>query len=44
VSDWQARTGAAVTGRTTPCGHYIPEEAPDLLVEQMLGFFGAALS
>jgi haloacetate dehalogenase len=43
VSDWQARTGAAVTGRTTPGGHYIPEEAPDLLVEQMLGFFGASL-
>ena len=41
VSDWQARTGPVVGGHTTPGGHYIPEESPQLLVEEMFGFFGA---
>ncbi|HVG04002.1 MAG TPA: alpha/beta hydrolase [Burkholderiaceae bacterium] len=39
VEDWQSRSRHAVTGRTTPTGHYIPEEAPDLLSAQMLAFF-----
>jgi len=28
-----------VSGRTTPTGHYIPEEASDLLSAQMQAFF-----
>jgi haloacetate dehalogenase len=43
VSDWQARTLPGVSGRTTPGGHYVPEEAPEILVDEMLGFFGASL-
>lgn len=39
IEDWQQRSRLPVTGRTTPGGHYIPEESPDLLVEDMLAFF-----
>lgn len=27
-----------VTGVIAPCGHYIPEEAPDFVVERLVGF------
>jgi haloacetate dehalogenase len=40
VTDWQARAHGAVTGATTPSGHYIAEEVPDLLIEQVRSFFG----
>ena len=40
IADWQEKSSGAVTGRTTPGGHYIPEETPDLLVAEMLQFFG----
>lgn len=30
-----------VSGRPLACGHYIPEEAPDVLVAEMLDFFAA---
>ncbi|MDE1181540.1 alpha/beta hydrolase [Paraburkholderia sp.] len=30
-----------VSGRSVPCGHYIPEEAPAELVAEMLSFFEA---
>lgn len=39
IEDWQSRARQTVTGRVTPTGHYIPEEAPDLLVEEMRAFF-----
>ena len=39
IDDWQSRSHQAVTGCTTPTGHYVPEEAPDLLSAQMLAFF-----
>jgi len=29
-----------VTGRPLPCGHFIPEERPDLLLEELAGFLG----
>lgn len=41
LADWQGRARHAVSGRTTPTGHYIPEEAPDLLRAQMRTFFAA---
>jgi haloacetate dehalogenase len=40
IADWQAKSAGPVTGRSTPGGHYIPEETPDLLVAEMLRFFG----
>ncbi|MDZ7654181.1 MAG: alpha/beta hydrolase [Burkholderiaceae bacterium] len=44
VSDWQERTLPGVSGRTTPGGHYIPEESPDELVDEMFAFFGPTLA
>ena len=35
---WQ-RVAGEVMGRTLPCGHYMPEEAPDQLLQEMLEFF-----
>ncbi|MGO4158346.1 alpha/beta fold hydrolase [Cupriavidus sp. YAF13] len=35
---WQ-EVASDVSGRAVPCGHYIPEEAPGVLQEEMLGFF-----
>lgn len=35
---WRDRA-ATVTGHSLPCGHYIAEEAPDLLLAQALDFF-----
>lgn len=34
---WQ-EVGANVTGGTLPCGHYLPEEAPEPLLEEILSF------
>ncbi|MGE5162035.1 MAG: alpha/beta fold hydrolase, partial [Betaproteobacteria bacterium] len=44
VVDWQAKANGAVTGTTTPTGHYIPEEAPDVLCDDMHAFYGAVLT
>ena len=38
IADWQ-RVADDVRGRTLPCGHYIPEEAPEALLVEMLEFF-----
>jgi haloacetate dehalogenase len=37
---WRERA-RRFSGRTVPCGHYIAEEAPDLLLEEALQFFTA---
>jgi haloacetate dehalogenase len=39
LADWQAKCAREVTGRSVPTGHYIPEEAPDLLAEELEAFF-----
>jgi haloacetate dehalogenase len=28
-----------VRGKALPCGHFIPEEVPDLLLDEVLPFF-----
>jgi haloacetate dehalogenase len=38
VADWQAKSRGEVSGRSTPTGHYIPEEAPDVLAEEIETF------
>ena len=43
VADWQAKARGPVTGTATPTGHYIPEEAPGVLVGHMRAFFGDSL-
>ena len=40
LDEWR-RVARDVGGRPLPCGHYIPEEAPDALVAEMLAFFEA---
>jgi len=35
---WRERA-AQVAGRSLPCGHYIAEEAPDLLLQEAFSFF-----
>lgn len=35
---WRERA-CDVAGRAVPCGHYLPEEAPDDLVDEALAFF-----
>ena len=41
IEDWQevTREHALVSGRTVPCGHYIPEEVPTELLHEMQQFF-----
>ena len=40
IADWQTKASGTVTGRATPGGHYIAEETPELLADEMLSFFG----
>ena len=39
VADWQAVSNGEVTGRAVPCGHYIPEELPELVIQEAKAFF-----
>lgn len=38
LKEW-SRLATRVSGRALACGHYIPEEAPDLLLQEILPFF-----
>ncbi|MGF6596088.1 haloacetate dehalogenase [Paraburkholderia sp. GAS448] len=40
LAEWR-HVARDVSGRSLPCGHYIPEEASDQLVKEMLSFFEA---
>ncbi|SNT00213.1 haloacetate dehalogenase [Noviherbaspirillum humi] len=42
IADWQAKCAQPVTGRALPCGHFIPDQVPELLLPEMLAFFDAA--
>lgn len=37
LAEWR-KWSANVSGEALPCGHYIPEEAPELLLERVLPF------
>ena len=39
IADWQAKAAGTVSGRSTPGGHYIAEESPELLASEVLSFF-----
>lgn len=39
IADWQAKCSAGVTGVAFDAGHFIPEQKPDQLLEEMFGFF-----
>ncbi|WP_061122437.1 alpha/beta fold hydrolase [Caballeronia catudaia] len=40
LEQWR-RVARDVSGRALPCGHYIPEEQPEMLLAEMLAFFAA---
>ncbi len=40
LDEWRA-VARDVSGRALPCGHYIPEEAPEALLEELQSFFVA---
>ncbi|QBQ96065.1 alpha/beta fold hydrolase [Paraburkholderia pallida] len=40
LAEWR-KVARDVSGRTLPCGHYIPEEASEALVGEILSFFEA---
>lgn len=40
LEDWQVKCEQRVTGKAVPAGHFIPEQVPELLLEEMLAFFG----
>ena len=42
LEDWQAKCSYEVTGRALPTGHYLAEEAPDLLASELEAFFASA--
>jgi haloacetate dehalogenase len=38
VGDWRG-VANEVTGKSVPCGHYIPEELPEELIDEARAFF-----
>jgi haloacetate dehalogenase len=40
LDEWRRVAAGNVSGRALPCGHYIPEEAPDALLAELLDFCG----
>lgn len=40
LDEWRA-VARDVSGRALECGHYVPEEAPGVLLEEILAFFAA---
>ena len=41
VADWRAKASGPVSGHAVPSGHYIAEEIPDLLVNEIMSFFAS---
>jgi haloacetate dehalogenase len=41
IKDWQEKCTQAVTGQRLPAGHFIPEQTPGLLLQEMLRFFAS---
>ncbi|MGW8313512.1 MAG: alpha/beta fold hydrolase [Desulfuromonadales bacterium] len=39
IEEWE-KVGTTVSGKALPCGHYIPEEVPELLVDELVDFLG----
>jgi haloacetate dehalogenase len=43
LADWQEKARQRVTGRALPAGHYLPEEVPDLVANELEQFFLGAV-
>lgn len=41
LADWQEKCALPVSGRALPCGHFIAEQVPELLLPEMTGFFSS---
>ena len=41
LATWHPKAAAAVIGEALPCGHLLPEEQPQLVLEKFRSFFGA---
>ena len=41
LATWRAKSAAAVTGEALPCGHLLPEEQPQLVLDRFRSFFSA---
>ncbi len=39
LDDWQAKAATRVTGKALPAGHFIPDQVPELLLDEMREFF-----
>jgi len=39
LADWQEKASVTVTGTALPAGHFIPDQVPELLLEEMMMFF-----
>lgn len=39
MQDWQAKCALPVTGKALPAGHFIPDQVPELLLQEMQAFF-----
>jgi haloacetate dehalogenase len=44
IEDWQQKCGNIVTGNALPAGHFIPEQAAELLLKEMQQFFIPTIS
>ncbi|GHB17622.1 alpha/beta fold hydrolase [Salinicola rhizosphaerae] len=38
LAEWRAVSNASVEGSAIPCGHYLPEEAPDAVFQHLIDF------
>jgi haloacetate dehalogenase len=41
IEDWQQKCAGSVTGKALPAGHFIVDQAPSQLLQEMLEFFAA---
>jgi haloacetate dehalogenase len=39
IAEWKKVSDSSVEGEALDCGHYIPEEKPDILMEHIKSFF-----
>ncbi|TFW10539.1 alpha/beta hydrolase [Oxalobacteraceae bacterium OM1] len=39
MKDWGEKCAGPLTGKAVPAGHFIPDEVPELLAEEMLAYF-----
>ena len=41
LDTWKPKASGALTGRALPCGHLLPEEQPDQVLDELRMFFGS---